>query len=70
MASGIYVLAKGKAKITEMDTETWIKILKARAKGPFRTGRDFKRGEKLGGNGNENQRNYLRQKRSNLKSCV
>ena len=57
MASGIYVLAKGKAKITEMDTETWIKILKARAKGPFQNVKDFKRGEKLlGGNGNENYR--------------
>lgn len=50
------VLAKGKSKITEMDTETWMKILKARAKGPFKTARDFKRGENLGGNGNEDNR--------------
>ena len=51
------VLARGKSKITGIDTETWMMILKARAKGPFKTESDFERGKKyLGGNGNENYR--------------
>jgi len=53
--SGISSLVKGKLKETQLDRETWVKIFKIRAKGPFLSERDFKRGEKiLGGNGNEN----------------
>jgi hypothetical protein len=56
MASGIYVLARGKSKITEMTTDEWLEILKARSKRQLDRPEAFTAdNEKInGGNGNGN----------------
>jgi hypothetical protein len=70
MASGIYVLARGKSKITEMTTEEWLEILKARSKRKYDRPEAFTvDNEKInGGNGNGNHNRLQENNRGQVRA--